>query len=52
VNLGRRLLLGGWRRWVAVVLLTLALFVFFFAACGKGEGEPTRPPAAARAPGT
>jgi hypothetical protein len=46
VSLATRLRLRGWRLWLAVVLLVLALFVFFFSACGRGEGQPADPPAA------
>lgn len=42
-----RLRFRGWRLWVSLALVTFALFVFFFAACGKGEAGPTEPPAAA-----
>jgi hypothetical protein len=48
VSLVKRSRLRGWRLWLAVVLLMLALFVFFFSACGRGEGQPTEPSAATR----
>lgn len=47
MTVGKRFRLRGWRGWFFCALATLALFLFFFVACGEGEGEPARPPAAA-----
>jgi hypothetical protein len=46
VSLAKASRLRGWRLWLSIALVALALFVFFFSACGRGEGEPAEPPAA------
>lgn len=45
MSLANRFRTRGWRLWLAVALVALALFVLFFSACGKGKGAPAEPPA-------